>query len=1296
MKRLLLILLLLCLPLKAETIVLSSFSSGELSPLVGGRVDVSKYYSGCEELENMVVLPQGGVRKRPGTRFIAEAGKGVVIEGSTGVSTTATYTLTNITENNTLWRLPLGDETIGSLNSGGDAVDVGGGIVGLPYTGHPFTIADTVRITGTTNYNGEFTLEAGTTTNELQITDTYVSESFDATEVIVSTISSLGSGAGRAVTDSSGNIYYGHNWSGGNSTYVTKITPAGVLSYNDLVGGTWPVSGNTSSTIVGMSLSDDDRYLYLMIELPFISNQAQIEKYDIIAGTLEWSVNGGFFPGFDMDIDASGNAYAAGLGQGGVFGTSALSKFASADGTQTSFNEPGANSNYVVLVDDDLGIVLMSYGTILNVRTLSDSSGETLAFPAIIASGNIVELDDVFYIRSGLILYKITIDMDGSEITGITTVTSITGPSDAVGLYIDLYDSIVVVNQDWISGQADVIHFYDTDLEPKAVISNMYASLLQTWDSLVGGSWMQGNVSFNGDIAAAGTNTSPTVIRPATELGSGISPIRLIEFEFSTIQAYVLEFGDKYMRFFKDNGLILSGEIPYAIPTPYLAEDLFELQVIQSADTMYIVHNDYAPRSLTRSAHDNWTLSTITYSRGPFLADNTTTTTITPSATTGTITLTASSAIFNEGHVGALWEVTHTIDANEIEGTFTSTGTSSTLEVQLDRSLDFTTHGIWTGTVLLQRSFDDGSTWKDVYPLSSKDDGNVTLAETETVDDALYRVNMSSYTSGTMTYNLLARSHDLRGVVTISAFTDSTVVTGTVTNTLGGIAAVTTWAEGAWSTDEGYPGAIAFYEERQAYAATIRSPQSIWFTATDDWDNMFLGTLDTSAFSRIIAADEVNAIKWMEPKTSLLVGTSGGEWELSSGTAAEPVTPTNVQIKRQSTNGSAALQAVAVGNDILYVQKQGLIIRNIAYSFERDSWISPDLTILSDHITKSGIKEIAYQRNPYHILWVVLNNGEVAGLTLEENNAVIGWHSHKFDGLVESVATIPGISEDEVWFAVKRTVQNTDRHYIEQMQPFNWGDDQKDIFFVDTGLSFDGGSDVNINSISLTNPAIVNATAHGFTDGSQVRFNDIGGMVEVDNKVFSVGTISTDSFVLRDIDDTTDVNSVNFTEYSSGGTVEVVENRFSGFGHMENESVIVAADGGHWGSTTVSNGIIELTDYYNTVHAGKAYNTKLRPMRLSSPGALGKMFSTNKRISEVVVRMEESLAVDVGVSWSEYFSGVFREIEDPLEDVIPLFSGDKRIDFDGDYETDGFIYVQSRLPLPLTVLAISAEVEVNP
>lgn len=139
----------------------------------------------------------------------------------------------------------------------------------------------------------------------------------------------------------------------------------------------------------------------------------------------------------------------------------------------------------------------------------------------------------------------------------------------------------------------------------------------------------------------------PLTRRPGTkfvaEVKNSDDTTRLVRFEFSTTQAYILEFGDLYFRVYKDHGQIVDGSSnAVEVTTPYSASDVAKLRFAQSNDTLYVAHPDHAPRKITRTSHTAWTIETIDFLDGPYLVANTTSTTLGLSATTGSVTVTAS------------------------------------------------------------------------------------------------------------------------------------------------------------------------------------------------------------------------------------------------------------------------------------------------------------------------------------------------------------------------------------------------------------------------------------------------------------------------------------------------------------------------------------------------------------------------------------------------------------------------------------------------------------------------------
>ncbi len=156
---------------------------------------------------------------------------------------------------------------------------------------------------------------------------------------------------------------------------------------------------------------------------------------------------------------------------------------------------------------------------------------------------------------------------------------------------------------------------------------------------------------------------------------------RLIPFEFSKTDTYMLEFTNLLMRAYRNGGLILDGGNPFELVTTYTTADLPDIQFVQSADVMWLVHPDHETRELKRTGHTSWTITDIDLITGPFKPITSTNTPITPSATTGTITLTASTGIFESGHVGSFWQLSHIVDNNSVSGSFVNptTGSSDTV-----------------------------------------------------------------------------------------------------------------------------------------------------------------------------------------------------------------------------------------------------------------------------------------------------------------------------------------------------------------------------------------------------------------------------------------------------------------------------------------------------------------------------------------------------------------------------------------------------------------------------------------
>ena len=500
----------------------------------------------------------------------------------------------------------------------------------------------------------------------------------------------------------------------------------------------------------------------------------------------------------------------------------------------------------------------------------------------------------------------------------------------------------------------------------------------------------------------------------------------------------------------------------YEVPTPYLTADLFALKFEQSADVMYITHPDYEPRKLSRISSTTFVLEELGYTNGPFqLVNSVTSAVFTPSATTGTITLTASGtnadgsafAPFKTGTTaghgpsgatgnanagtpqtyksitGGIFKIVHSMEDGEISKTFTAVDTSDSLLVYKGISWDFVTKGTWTGTIKLERSYDQ-SAWETIVTVVSEDNNNIQSDGVEEIDDAYYRINATEFTEGSATCQLLVRDASHIGLVEITSVSSPTVATATVIRTLGSTDATHRWSEGYWSNYRGWPNAVAISsEERLTFVGSKSFPLTTWGTVSGDYTDMTAGSLpDDAVIFTLVGSGKQNEIRWIVSKNALIIGTYGGEHLLGASDDKEALTPTNVTAKIQSTYGSDDIQAMLVGDSILYIQRGGRRLREMHYDFEKDSMISENLTVFSNHITESTIKDMAYQRTPDPMVWCVRGDGEMAVMSYERSQDVWSWcrlvtSDNTSDSDYESVAVIPTQSEeDQVYYSVKRTI----------------------------------------------------------------------------------------------------------------------------------------------------------------------------------------------------------------------------------------------------------------------------------
>jgi len=550
----------------------TSFSSGEFDPLLKYRVDLEKRHSSVETMDNMLVKLPGAAIRRPGTEFIAQ----VATYEDVFANAIAAYEMTYISENASIWGIPLNYETFTTLtlDVGGIARDVGGGIVGVPCTGHPFAIGEVIKITGTLlgpgNYLGNHTLTSGTTVNELQFADDFRAETFTADSRVVQWIG-LKSGAGRMDQDADGNIYYGHQ--NPDYGYITKIELDGTVIHNFFTpDDAWP----DDDQILGIKVSSDNLYLYAALKVVTTSNM-YLYKFNLSDGSQVWRVLAGDYPGYDMAIDSDDNAYILAVSTGG--GGRNIAKFSAEDGTKTDFDLMGeilkagftGGFPYAIWIDNDMSCTSGKTGVViaggsqkcltrghpellynLAIRDLDNEGGYQVALGGTYVDGSYTETRKIYanYICTmNRYIYVLAIKTDERIVykldSRLNVITQTAHINKAIGLFPDPLGNIVVVCQSSSSPVSDQFHFYDDDLNYITKIDHFSTSMLLSWDASPGGSWIQGNVIFWPGI-------TQTLLRNLHySSGDGNAAVRLIPFGYSTDDSYILALGNGYISFFR-------------------------------------------------------------------------------------------------------------------------------------------------------------------------------------------------------------------------------------------------------------------------------------------------------------------------------------------------------------------------------------------------------------------------------------------------------------------------------------------------------------------------------------------------------------------------------------------------------------------------------------------------------------------------------------------------------------------------------------------------------------------------
>lgn len=401
---------------------------------------------------------------------------------------------------------------------------------------------------------------------------------------------------------------------------------------------------------------------------------------------------------------------------------------------------------------------------------------------------------------------------------------------------------------------------------------------------------------------------------------------------------------------------------------------------------------------------------------------------LTPSGTQGDITLKSNKNIFASSKPGAYIKL-----KQEIASKTVSTSNGTTERVRVGENWKVISHGTWSGSFTVEKS-DDGESWKEYRKYTSKDDYNPS--ESGSVTEPVFLRAVCTITSGTCTVDLTAMAYNAEGVVKLTEITSDSTAKAHVEKELGSTDMTTNFLWGAWSEEFGYPQTLCFFQDRLCFGGTKKQPYMVWMSRTGDYGNFSVekasGTVtDDSAVALAFVSRKQFKILHLIASTDLIVLTAGNEWTVSG---SDTVTPSKAVPKMQTTRGCSTVEPLMIGGRIVFVQGRGSTVRDMAYSYETDSYGGNDLTLLAKHIIENvQIVDSAYKQEPDSTIYFVRSDGTMACLSYIMEQKVYAWSTIETQGKIEAVAAVQEGDEDIIYLVVKREINGVTVRNIEYL-----------------------------------------------------------------------------------------------------------------------------------------------------------------------------------------------------------------------------------------------------------------------
>jgi len=759
------------------------------------------------------------------------------------------------------------------------------------------------------------------------------------------------------------------------------------------------------------------------------------------------------------------------------------------------------------------------------------------------------------------------------------------------------------------------------------------------------------------------------------------------------------------------------------LKSPYSESELCDLHINQSADIVTITHPNHPPQELTRVGESDFMLSDILLEPRVLAPQN---------VTAGN---------------GAQGTITHKYVVTAIDGTtFEESVASEEVSIVRDTASISDPIAILWDLVSGATEYNIYKEENGVFGLigisagSRYDDINVAPDTTQTppiannpFDD--FAVNITAITQSSpviITYtgeteldlgdsvsfrNILGMT-ELNGntykILTIDAATKQITLDGVDSTSFNAyVSGGTVFKPGV------YPSTSTYYQQRLLFANTDEKVETVWASRSAQFKNFSTsGNLqDDDSLSFTMAGRQVNEIRHLVDLGKLIALTSTGEWTIE-GDGSGILTPTAINPRKHSYNGSNNMQPIVINGSAIYVQARGSIVRDLGFDFQIDGYRGNDLTLFSAHLFDDyTLTDWSYQQVPHSVLWVVRDDGVLLSLTYIREQQMTAWARHDFDGgFVESVTVVPEGNEDILYVIVRREINGRTTRYIERMNSRNIID-LTDNIFMDSTLSFDGR---NKGDTTVT---ISGGTTWEYTEKiDMTSTDDLFSSTDIGNQIHVRYSVKQGEYSFDYQGDK--VIRFEITDYVSATEVKVKPHRtvdlelrnvaISSFGkavdkiaglwHLEGKELSIFADkfavaspyNKSFQKYKVVNGQVELDRAYVVIHAGLPYLSDMETLDMDS-AQTESMIDKVKNPTHIAMYIEESRGIFAGYkppeddcvdaleSLQEFTVRENEHYDDPVDSVTGIVEAN----IQSEYNKHGRVFIRQVDPVPLSILAVA-------